>query len=123
MTLATHVVQPTTKLVRRLESAHLRLTIVHCLHISVDLYSFWCPNCGGNTPAKAKMQSHVQGLQKEKVKFDIIWLDIETCSGCWNDHASNVQFIRDLAEGAAAAGAKVGSTHSLPNVVQFDLAL
>ncbi len=55
------------------------------------------------------MRNHIQWLKSQNVKFDTIWMDIETCSGCWNDHASNTAFIRDLVEGAASAGAKVGS--------------
>jgi hypothetical protein len=61
--------------------------IAHCMAeankagMQASIYSFWCPNCGGNTPAHDKMAEHVHWLKSQNIKFDRIWLDIETCDG------------------------------------------
>jgi hypothetical protein len=76
----------------------------------VDLYTFWCINCPGNNPPKQQMQKHVQWLQSQGITYGTLWIDVEMCTNCWKDSASNAQFIKELIAGAQAAGAKVGST-------------
>jgi len=90
-------------------------SIAHCTNEAhnagysiVDVYAFFCPECSGNTPAHQKMQEHVEWLKSQGVRFGTLWLDIETCDGCWSSYSNNVDYIHGLVSGAQAAGAHVG---------------
>ncbi len=38
----------------------------------------------------------------------MIWFDIEQCSGCWSDAATNCQYMQTAVSTAVNAGAQVG---------------
>jgi hypothetical protein len=40
------------------------------------------------------------------LRFGQLWFDIEQCSGCWNDAASNVAFIQRAVNKAVSMGAR-----------------
>jgi len=71
----------------------------------VDIYAFMCPRCSGNDPATAmaSIKSHMSG-----VPFGQLWLDVEQCSGCWNDAGSNCAFVASCAAAAVSHGFKLG---------------
>lgn len=60
----------------------------------VDVYAFMCPNCRGNNPPQTAVDTLVEGLSN--VRFGQLWFDIEQCDGCWNDYASNVNYVQQL---------------------------
>jgi len=72
----------------------------------VDIYAFMCPNCAGNNPptsAMATIKSHMSG-----VRFGMLWLDVEQCTGCWNDAGSNCNFVAAAASAAVSHGFNLG---------------
>jgi hypothetical protein len=69
----------------------------------VELYSFMCPRCGNTVESVAQLAHEMNAAMVKKV-----WLDIEDCTGCWNDAASNVAYIGSLADAFEKAGIKVG---------------
>eukprot|EP01121_Diplochlamys_sp_Union-15-3_P006484 TRINITY_DN1697_c0_g1_i1.p1 TRINITY_DN1697_c0_g1~~TRINITY_DN1697_c0_g1_i1.p1 ORF type:complete len:222 (+),score=39.59 TRINITY_DN1697_c0_g1_i1:56-721(+) len=74
----------------------------------VDVYVFICPNCGGNNPASSAISGLISSLSSQGVNYGMMWFDIEQCSGCWNDAASNVAFIQDGVNAAVNAGVHIG---------------
>jgi len=74
----------------------------------VDIYVFLCPNCGGNNPPDQALSTLVNDLQSQNVQFGMIWIDVEQCSGCWNDEASNCQFVQDTVSAAENLGLNAG---------------
>jgi len=75
---------------------------------TVDLYAFLCPNCGGNNPPDQAISALASGLQSQSVSYNMLWIDVEQCSGCWNDVDSNCQFVNDAVTAAKDAGFNVG---------------
>eukprot|EP01013_Petalomonas_cantuscygni_P015230 TRINITY_DN3129_c0_g1_i1.p1 TRINITY_DN3129_c0_g1~~TRINITY_DN3129_c0_g1_i1.p1 ORF type:complete len:234 (-),score=18.79 TRINITY_DN3129_c0_g1_i1:353-1054(-) len=71
----------------------------------VDVYAFMCPNCR-NSPSSVR--TLVDYLKSHNVKYGMIWLDIEQCSGCWNSAAHNVEWIKSLLAVYRELGVRVG---------------
>jgi len=71
----------------------------------VDVYGFFCPNCGGNTPSDAisSVQSALSG-----VNYGTLWIDVEQCEGCWNDAESNCGYVQQIVDAATEAGLTIG---------------
>lgn len=74
----------------------------------VDIYGFFCPNCNGNNPCGSAVNSMLDSLSSQGVRYGGVWLDVEDCDGCWNDQASNVGFIKECVAAAQARGVTVG---------------
>jgi len=73
----------------------------------VDVYAFMCPRCSGN--GVGGVQALVNYLKSRSVRHDMIWMDVEQCSGCWeSDLASNCAWIKSLANEYKRLGARVG---------------
>jgi len=79
----------------------------------VDLYVFMCPNCAGNNPPETAVTNIVNNLRNQGVKYGMIWFDVEQCSGCWNDAASNVAWLRRAINQAKGMGVHVGMYSSI----------
>eukprot|EP01100_Stratorugosa_tubuloviscum_P015368 TRINITY_DN8780_c0_g1_i1.p1 TRINITY_DN8780_c0_g1~~TRINITY_DN8780_c0_g1_i1.p1 ORF type:complete len:226 (-),score=111.78 TRINITY_DN8780_c0_g1_i1:127-804(-) len=74
----------------------------------VDVYVFMCPNCVGNNPPAQAVNTILKSLAQQNVTYGMLWFDVEQCSGCWNDYASNVAFLQQAVNAAVQAGANVG---------------
>ena len=73
----------------------------------VDVYAFMCPRCSGN--GVSGVQSLVNYLRTNGVRFGMIWMDIEQCSGCWNaDLGSNCAWVQSLAQTYVNLGIHLG---------------
>jgi hypothetical protein len=72
------------------------------------VYIFMCPRCGGNESPENVVETVINRLKQQNVKYGMIWFDIEQCNGCWNDAASNVAYIRRAVNQAVKMGAHVG---------------
>ncbi len=74
---------------------------------NVDAYSFMCPNCN-NGPQS--VQSLVNYLQSNSVRYGMIWVDVEECNGCWYDNnlAANCAWVKNLASTYQSLGVRVG---------------
>eukprot|EP01122_Echinamoeba_exundans_P015517 TRINITY_DN7393_c0_g1_i1.p1 TRINITY_DN7393_c0_g1~~TRINITY_DN7393_c0_g1_i1.p1 ORF type:complete len:228 (-),score=33.66 TRINITY_DN7393_c0_g1_i1:83-766(-) len=73
----------------------------------VDVYMFICPNCRNNNPENA-VATVVNSLRGNGTNFGMLWFDVEQCTGCWNDNASNQQFLQRAINQAAKMGVRVG---------------
>jgi hypothetical protein len=72
----------------------------------VDVYAFMCNQCN-NGPQSAR--ALVNYLSTNNVRYGMIWLDVEQCSGCWSsDLASNCAFVQSLASTYVALGVRIG---------------
>jgi len=72
----------------------------------VDVYAFLCPRCSGNNPPASAIDKIIDNLKD--VKYNVLWLDVEQCSGCWDSDAANRDFISKAAKAAEAKKVKVG---------------
>jgi len=71
----------------------------------IDAYAFICNNCAGNTACnicasiKGNLPSGFSGQ---------VWLDIETCSGCWTgSSADRLSFIESVSSTCSGEGLKM----------------
>eukprot|EP00695_Tsukubamonas_globosa_P001174 TRINITY_DN211_c0_g1_i1.p1 TRINITY_DN211_c0_g1~~TRINITY_DN211_c0_g1_i1.p1 ORF type:complete len:240 (+),score=105.92 TRINITY_DN211_c0_g1_i1:56-721(+) len=74
--------------------------------LPVFVYIFMCPNCAGNN-ADA-LSNWLTNTINSGVYFDAVWIDVESCSGCWNDVGSNANFVAGLVNAAQNVGVSVG---------------
>eukprot|EP01017_Pseudomicrothorax_dubius_P047706 TRINITY_DN859_c0_g1_i2.p1 TRINITY_DN859_c0_g1~~TRINITY_DN859_c0_g1_i2.p1 ORF type:complete len:226 (-),score=21.23 TRINITY_DN859_c0_g1_i2:93-770(-) len=75
----------------------------------VDLYAFFCPNCNGNYPAFSAIDSIAQFVKNQKIKYGMLWIDVEPCEGCWsNDPEYNLNYVVQLVQEAKTQGLHVG---------------
>ncbi|ELR23388.1 Lysozyme, putative [Acanthamoeba castellanii str. Neff] len=74
----------------------------------VHYYAFLCPNCGGNNPPANAVSAIDNYLKSNNVQYGQLWFDIEQCTGCWNDDASNFAFIKQAVASAQRLGMSVG---------------
>jgi hypothetical protein len=60
----------------------------------IDVYGFFCPNCQGNYDPASAISSLVSSINSVGLSFGtatgqghigMLWIDVEQCSGCWND--------------------------------------
>jgi len=79
----------------------------------VDVYAFMCPNCAGNNPPSSAVATIHQSLANQGVRFGMLWFDVEQCDGCWNDIASNCQFLVNAVHAAESFGFNVGIYSSI----------
>eukprot|EP01027_Heterolobosea_sp_BB2_P020524 GEZU01029282.1.p1 GENE.GEZU01029282.1~~GEZU01029282.1.p1 ORF type:complete len:228 (-),score=70.04 GEZU01029282.1:131-814(-) len=73
----------------------------------VDIYGFFCPNCDGNDPQNAINQIK-DYVNDNGVTFGQLWIDVEQCSGCWNDADSNCNYVGNIISTAQNEGFNVG---------------
>eukprot|EP01087_Luapelamoeba_hula_P023879 TRINITY_DN88_c0_g1_i1.p1 TRINITY_DN88_c0_g1~~TRINITY_DN88_c0_g1_i1.p1 ORF type:complete len:217 (-),score=18.94 TRINITY_DN88_c0_g1_i1:41-691(-) len=71
----------------------------------VDVYMFPCPTCGSS--AASQMAQLVQFLNSNRVRYGMIWLDIEG-PGYWRDQNFNINFIAQLIAAAKNYGVHLG---------------
>jgi len=63
----------------------------------VDVYAFMCPQCSGN--GVGAVQALVNYLRSNNVRFGMIWMDIEQCTGCWSANlGANCQWVATLGQ-------------------------
>jgi len=75
----------------------------------VDVYIFMCPECQGNSDPSTVVSTVHNNLKNEKVKYGMIWFDVEQCTGCWNsDLSSNANYIKTAANEAGSLGINYG---------------
>jgi len=74
----------------------------------VDVYLFDCPNCDGTGNPAATVQTMVNNMANQNIKYGMLWFDTEQCDGCWNDYGSNVQYIHAGMDQATSMGVVVG---------------
>merc|ERR1712137_509772 len=75
----------------------------------VDVYGFFCPNCGGNNPCSDAVNNLLDYMSENGVKFGTLWIDVEQCNGCWSsDLSSNFDFVKSCADAASSRGQAVG---------------
>jgi hypothetical protein len=73
----------------------------------VDIYAFLCPNCQSDDPA-TQVRNLMNWVSGQGVQFGMLWFDIEQCDGCWDDAATNSNFIQAAVNEAVALGLHVG---------------
>jgi len=72
-----------------------------------DVYAFMCPRCSGN--GVSGVQSLVNYLRSNGMRFGMIWMDIEQCNGCWHsDLSSNCAWVQLLAQTYVNLGIRLG---------------
>jgi len=71
----------------------------------VDGYIFPCPKCGDGA---GQARAAVNNLRAEGAQFGMLWLDIEGTQYWYADHATNINFLQELANGLNAAGVNWG---------------
>eukprot|EP00041_Stephanoeca_diplocostata_P034998 m.1216549 g.1216549 ORF g.1216549 m.1216549 type:complete len:270 (+) comp24614_c0_seq4:154-963(+) len=72
----------------------------------VDVYAFMCPNCHNSAASATQLVNY---LKSNNVRFGMIWLDVEQCSGCWSTNlAANCEFVKSLASEYLRLGVKIG---------------
>jgi len=79
----------------------------------VDVYVFMCPNCAGNGDASDTVSTIVGQLVSDKVKYGMMWFDVEQCSGCWSSADTNCGYIGSAVNEAVKLGVHVGLYSSL----------
>ena len=83
-----------------------------------------CPNCAGNTPASTAVNTLVNFLEDNRVKYGMLWyelllchqqaltshrFDVEQCTNCWSTNlASNMDYLNELVSAAVARKVSVG---------------
>jgi hypothetical protein len=60
------------------------------------------------SPIESAVATVVNSLRGNGTNFGMLWFDVEQCTGCWNDNASNQQFLQRAINQAAKMGVRVG---------------
>eukprot|EP01116_Phalansterium_solitarium_P010459 TRINITY_DN2524_c0_g1_i1.p1 TRINITY_DN2524_c0_g1~~TRINITY_DN2524_c0_g1_i1.p1 ORF type:complete len:261 (-),score=86.33 TRINITY_DN2524_c0_g1_i1:64-846(-) len=74
----------------------------------VDVYVFFCPNCDGCSDPAGTIQTMVNNMAGQNIKYGMLWFDTEQCDGCWNDAGSNAAYIHTGVNQAVSMGVTVG---------------
>ena len=81
----------------------------------VSIYGWFCPNCYGQSNAYSTAYNVISNLKNKGIypglNYTYFYIDVEECDpldDCWQDAATNRQYLLDLVSGAQAAGASVG---------------
>jgi len=75
----------------------------------VDVYVFMCPNCGGNNPASSVIDKINATLDSQRIRYGMLWFDVEQCTGCWNsDLNSNGNWLSGAVSRARQLGIAIG---------------
>lgn len=80
----------------------------------VSLYGWFCPNCYGQSNAYNTAYNVISDLKDKGIypgrNYTYFYIDVEECDpldNCWDDYATNRQYLLDLVAGAQDAGASV----------------
>jgi hypothetical protein len=76
----------------------------------VDLYAFLCVGCQGGASGQQQATNTVQFISSQGLQTNQynLWVDIESCSGCWSDANTNANFMYDLINELQNQGVSVG---------------
>ncbi|KAN0026133.1 hypothetical protein ACTFIV_007115 [Dictyostelium citrinum] len=75
---------------------------------NIDLYAFLCSECDGNYPASSAIQSLASSLKTDGINFNMLWIDVEQCDGCWGSEDDNANYVQEAVETAQGLGMFVG---------------